>query len=54
MNDAAIGLAIGMIISFCITANTGVTEHARDLRTECEAELPRHQNCVMRYIVEDE
>ena len=51
MSDAIFGIVLGFFIGiFVIDAFHGTLEQARELKAQCEQDLPRSEECVMTYV----
>ena len=44
------GFIAGVVVSSAWLFNVGYTDEARKLKDKCEENMPRSQQCVMRYV----
>lgn len=54
MFDTICGAVIGSTVALVIFANVGVVDQHRQLKQECEKNLPRNQVCVMKLVPQGE
>ncbi len=50
MSAFCFGLVLGVIFTAIVLRNTGHLADFHDLRDECEKELQRDRNCIMRFV----
>lgn len=48
------GMILGTVITLFIFVNVGVVDQHRQLKRECEKNLPRNQVCVMKLVPQGE
>lgn len=54
MFDTILGALIGTAVTLLISVNVGVVDQHRQLKRECEKNLPRNQVCVMKLVPQGE
>lgn len=54
MFDTIWGALIGATVALIVFASVGVVDQHRQLKRECEKNLPRNQVCVMKLVPQGE
>lgn len=54
MFDSILGAVISFTVTLVIFSNVGVVDQHRQLKRECEKNLPRNQVCVMKLVPQGE